>query len=111
LLSVAGAAIAPAAVSLHGPVLNHSPQAAEVHPVTNQVARGQRAEIMAARRGRSIHFPGGSVTINRKGTHVIFPGGSVRAGRFGAIVHFPGGFVVAGFGRTVVRFPGGSIIV
>jgi len=99
------------ALSLHGPILSQSAHAAEVHSVTDQVARGERAASVAARRFRTIHYPGGSVTVNRWGTHVIFPGGSVRAGRFGAIVHFPGGSVLAGFGRTVINFPGGSITV
>jgi hypothetical protein len=111
LLSAAGAALAPAAVSLHAPILNQSPLAAEVHPVTNRVARGERAEVVAARGFRTIHYPGGSVTINRTGTHVIFPGGSVHVNRHGTIVTFPGGFVVAGFGVVVVSFPGGSITV
>ncbi len=108
LLSADGANLAAAAVNLHAPSLNQNAHTAEVHSVANQVARAERA---AAPLIRTIHFPGGSVTINRKGTHVTFPGGSVRAGRFGAIVHFPGGSVVAGFGRTVVHFPGGSITV
>jgi hypothetical protein len=105
LLSTAGA------LSLQFPILNHSPHAAEVHRMTNPTAHGQRAGIVAARSFRTIHFPGGSVTVNRHGTHVIFPGGSVHAGRHGTIVTFPGGYVVAGFGGVVVRFPGGSIIV
>ncbi|MGO9915440.1 MAG: hypothetical protein ACLQIB_12100 [Isosphaeraceae bacterium] len=111
LLSVAGAAIAPAAASLHGPILNHTPIAAEVHRLAKPVAQGERAGIVGARPLGTIRYPGGSVTINRHGVHVKYPGGSVHVNRHGTIVTFPGGSVVAGFGGVVVRFPGGSVIV
>jgi hypothetical protein len=97
------------AVGLHAPIVAHSQRTAQIHSVTNQLARHEAT--VAARAFRTIHFPGGSVSIGRYGTHVVFPGGSVHASRHGAVVKFPGGYVVAGLGGTIVRFPGGSITI
>jgi len=108
---LSGAALAPGAAGLHGPILNHSPLAAEVRHLTNPIPQGERAAIVGARPLRTIRYPGGSVTVNRHGVHVKYPGGSVHVNRHGTIVTFPGGFVVAGFGGVVVRFPGGSVII
>jgi hypothetical protein len=102
LLSTASVHLAPAAVSPHSLVLNH----------TAQVANVDAAGTIKAESFRTIQFPGGWVAFNRRTAHVSFPGGSVNSSRFGGThVFFPGGSVNANrFGFARVFFPGGSVI-
>ena len=104
----AHAHVAPMTLNVHGPIVNQTAHVVHSHTLTSSVAHRAGAAHPAA---RTIHFPGGSVTVGHKGTRVIFPGGGVLAGRRGAIVRFPGGFVVAGFRGVVVKFPGGFISI